>query len=814
MLDKNQVKQIGLRYARSLQTLLKTAIMFSPSHTAVNAPLQLSFDQLNDIVKQLRQFTIGFVDQRVMVNNILTTEPTLKTLENEFLKRGVGAVTFEAGITVASYRRVISVLAVSAKALEEQGGLHVYLQKNPVEFARIIPAAKNQKGTEAGDTILETDSESYLMSRALSDLRTPGMEKVDWFLQGSGIGSGGGGGVGGSGGSGSGGDGTGAGGEGGGGFGPGGGGGTGFGGHGGGFGGGYGGPGGGSGGFGYGAAGASAAPNASPGGPAGITGVVEGYFNATLMEGKDAPQRSYVELARVIAESRPEVVLASFPPKRREELRQLPPDQMASEVIEDTAAKWAAERLSTAPSGAEGLIVEEEVLRVLLRSLQATQVAARLAEKLASYIKDFHIPQTTTNRIQGELEWVVVPTKEKTRRLLQFKKFEAHQFRRLVVQLNELMKAGELDAVTQLANHYISLLDPSKQPEPEELGRFPELVHTLAGLRSDFWQKATERLSELLARYPDQPFLHQQVINAMVTIAQTVARFEEFEVVESIGTAIHRVASTDPAKHEKCCVPAFDSLISVHVVERVLELFLQKKDDAAWMRTASALLKLSGSMGIGKAFFMLEEEQNTASRLALIRLIGRLGPAALEEARKSLKDERWFVARNACKLLGQLKDPDLATQVGPLLGHSDTRVQKAALDAIRESHDPKRGAVLADSLPFLHPQLRDEVLNELLYLRDPSGIPSLDRLIFNDPKGSLQSRCTQILAVIPGPEAQRALLHVVSSPSLDLTARRIALATLAQSKLPELEQAMRQYAESTNNDPLATEMLSIFKSRN
>ena len=80
---------------------------------------------------------------------------------------------------------------------------------------------------------------------------------------------------------------------------------------------------------------------------------------------------------------------------------------------------------------------------------------------------------------------MVVPTKEKTRRLLQFKKFEAHQYRRLVVQLNELMKAGELDAVTQLANHYISLLDPSKQPEPEELGRFPELVHTLAGLRSD-----------------------------------------------------------------------------------------------------------------------------------------------------------------------------------------------------------------------------------------------------------------------------------------------------------------------------------------
>jgi hypothetical protein len=770
----------------------------------VNAPLQHSFDQLNEIVKQLRQFTIGFVDQRVMINNILTSEPALKTLETEFLKRGIGAVTFEAGITMAVYRRVIAVLAVSPKALEEKGGLHAYLVQNPVDFSRIIPAAKNQQRNETGDTILETDSESYLMSKALSDLRTPGMEKVDWFLQGTGIGSGGeGGGTGSADGTG----GTGGGDGGSGGYGGGGGYGTGS------------GPGGPSGGFGGGSAsgtpgtGTGVAPLVSQGGPAGITGVVESYFNATLMEGKDAPNRSYIELARVIAESRPEVVLASFPPKRREELRQLPPDEMAAEVIEDTAVKWATEKLAAAPTGAEGLIVEEEVMRVLLRSLQATQMASRLAQKLAEHIKEFKIPQSTSNRIQGELEWVVVPTKEKTRRLLQFKKFETHQFRRLLVHMQDLIKAGELDAVGQLAVHYISLLDMTRQPEPEELGRFPELIHTLAGLRSEFWQNATLRLSDLLVRFPDQPFVHQQVVNAMVSIAQTVARFEEFEVVEAIGTAIHGTASENPARHEKCCVPALSNLISVHVVERVLELFLQKRDDGAWTRTASALLKLSGSMGIGKAFFMLEEEQNTANRLALIRLIGRLGPAALEEARKSLKDERWFVARNACKLLGQLKDPDLAVQLGPLLGHSDPRVQKAALDAIRESRDPKRGVVLSESIPFLHPQLRDEVLNELLFLRDPASIQAIDRLIFNDPKGTLQSRCTQILAAVPGPEAQRALLHVLSSPSLNDGARRVALTSLIKMKSAEIERAIRQYAESAPRDSLAADMLGALNGK-
>ena len=128
-----------------------------------------------------------------------------------------------------------------------------------------------------------------------------------------------------------------------------------------------------------------------------------------------------------------------------------------------------------------------------------------------------------------------------------------------------------------LANHYISLLNPSKLPEPEELGRFPELVHTLAGLRSDFWQNATYRLSELLSRLPGPTVPSPSGLNAMVAIAQTVARFEEFEVVEAIGTAIQRVASTIPVSTRSAVFPAPRNLISVHVVERVLELFLQKK---------------------------------------------------------------------------------------------------------------------------------------------------------------------------------------------------------------------------------------------
>lgn len=789
MQDTNQTKAVGLKYARSLQTLLKTAIMFSPGHAAVNQPLQHSFDQLNEIVKNYGQFTLGFVDQRVMINNILTTEPALKTLENEFLKRGVGAVTFEAGITMTGYRKLIAVLAVPVKTLEATS-LHQHLVQNQVEFARVIPAGKNQQRSESGDTILETDSESYLMSKALSDLRAPGMERFDWLLQNaSAVGAG-------TGGSGSAVTGAGIGG---------------------GFGDGIGngsvaGAAGGAPGTGVGGGGApGGAVTGTGGGPAGITAVVEGYFNATLMESVDGPQQSYVELARIIAESRPEVVLATLPPKRREALRKLPPDQMAAEVIEDTAAQWAAKRLRNAPSGSDGKIVEDEVVRVLLRSLQATQVASRLAEKLGDYIRDLNVPQSTVERIRGELEWAMVPGKEKTRRLLQFKSFETNQFRRFLVHMQDLLKSGDGPTAAQLANHYVSIFSANGGPRAEDLGRLPELIQTLGGLRSEFWQNASARLCETLPQFANQPLPHQQTLNALLAIAHVVTKFEEFDIVETIGTAIHAVAQSDPVQHRKCCEGALAGLLSTQGLERILELYVQKRDEGNWMRTASVLLRLSGTGGIEKAVALLEEEKNAANRLALIRLISRLGPTALETVRKCLKDERWYVVRNACKLLIQLKDPEVVQELALVLRHNDERVQKAALDAIRESRDPRRALAIADSLPFLKPQLRDEALNELLFLRDPASIPALERLLFADAKGNLQMACTQTLAAIPGPEAQRALLHVLSSPNLGVPARRMALTTLASAKSPEVEKALRQYAESAPNDVLAPEMMKVLE---
>ncbi len=196
MLDRNQLKAQGIRYARSLQMLFKTIAVFSADHRAAAQPFQQSFDVLNALLKQTGQFTIGFVDQRIMLNNILTTEKALNALENEFLKRGIGAITFQAGLTLAAYRRGVGLLARSAKEIEAAGGLGSYLDQEPLEFMRVLPTDKSQKRTESGDTILDMEGESYLLAKTLSDSRssaTTALEGFEALLRSSGGSTGAGG---------------------------------------------------------------------------------------------------------------------------------------------------------------------------------------------------------------------------------------------------------------------------------------------------------------------------------------------------------------------------------------------------------------------------------------------------------------------------------------------------------------------------------------------------------------------------------------------------------------------------------------------
>lgn len=868
MLDTKQLKALGLRFGRSFQMALRTSVMFSADHPSLERPLEQSFNLLNDLLKQTGQLTIGFVDNQVLINSVLTTEPALAQLQKEFLKRGIAAFTFEPGLTLARYKKIIAVLSATTATIEQAGGIREYLEINEIQGGRIVAASRNQKKTESGDTLIETDSEAYILSKQMAEEGPRDfMESLDALLESAcldpatrnaalagltaaggnpnGIGQGWGvpvpvpnlvidknsapatgweqTGPGGTGENDSGGTGTEIGGPGPGGFGPGSGIGTGIGF---GLGNGPGGPG-----FGPGSGGGSGpgsgrgdGPGYGPGGgfggggndslvgvipqnapvpngyviqnPAGdpqsyapasgggyrtFMELVEDSVSRSLVEDKGNPRKSYLSLARILKESRLDTLLTYFPEGRREELRTLPPEQLAAEYVEESTLKLIAKKLADpGKNRMDKYIIEEDVLRLLARSLQATHMADRLAFKLAKFFQDYSIPAHLQTKIQEELRWTALSPRQKFTRLMQLPRYNFTEFRRLIEYIKELANQREPEKVVELTVHYYDFLEDEKANiEAEELSRSIELLRTSKFGREPETNLIVERLGKVLLRDDVSELVHFQAANNLAILSQSASVYEAFDKVLLIAEFLRQCSGRDSEKHKKCCLTGLSRMLAPTSVERLIELYIANRADAGLARTAAAILRYSHPAGTEGVLKQLVEEKNATNRIALLRLISQIGSACLETARKLLDDERWYVVRNMCNLLADLRDPELAVYMGKPLRHADERVQQAALNALIKTRTEDRGRIIAECLSDLAPSVVEPALDEVLFLRAPECVPGLQKLLTCEKSSLVAARkALQVLNAIPGDEATLALEALTRTDTANVTVRQIALEML------------------------------------
>ncbi len=428
--------------------------------------------------------------------------------------------------------------------------------------------------------------------------------------------------------------------------------------------------------------------------------MVEQKFDASLQNPEEDPHKAYVELAKMLRNVRPDFALSSLMAGKAG-ATESNPEEVTAEVFEDTALRWALRRLAATPSDKEAVIVEEQVFRVLMRSLQATHSAARLAQKLAQFAQEYALPKPTYERIQEEIRWITLTPKQKLRELLAMSHFTAAQFRRCLELIKELVRLGKPEDAAALGVQYFSIFDDYTSLEIAEVGRIPELLRALAGTQGDFWEMAATNLIQALASTRLNQLVHLQIVNSLVALAKIAATYEDFLLVQTVGAALEESGAHNQAVHTICCNSSITNLLPPSAVDRIAEIFLEKKNEPAWIRTVAGILRWAGGGAIERLFAVLDKESTAANRLALMRLLARIGPAGLPPARQRLKHPEWYVVRNACKLLGELKDPELLEHIAPAFEHQDERVQKAALQAVKDSKLPRRAAVIANALPLL-----------------------------------------------------------------------------------------------------------------
>ncbi|MGH9568422.1 MAG: HEAT repeat domain-containing protein, partial [Candidatus Angelobacter sp.] len=477
-----------------------------------------------------------------------------------------------------------------------------------------------------------------------------------------------------------------------------------------------------------------------------IQHAVEQRFEASLVNPEEDPEKAYVELGKMLSNVRSDLVLSHLAGKGEEGIRGSK-EEVTAEVFEDAAIRWALRRLSAAPGREEAVIVEEQVFRVLTRSLQATHTASRLAQKLAEFAKEYALPKHTQDRIQEEVRWLSLRTQQKLRELLSITHFSATEFRRMLGLIKDLLKQGKNDDVMALGFQYFSIFDDHLFIQIEEVGRIPELLRALSAIQGEFWGSAAACLNEALVSMKLNQLIHVQVVNSIVVLARIAATYEDFQLVHRMGVALEQSSARGSGGHSICCGAASGSLLQPSAVDRIAEIFLEQKNDASWVRLASAVLQWSSPEAMERLFIRLDNETAAANRLAFLRLMSRLGPSALRAARQRLTHPEWFIVRNACKLLGELKDPELLRYIAPALAHKDERVQKAAMRALIETRLPGAAAVLAGALSSISPLLFEEALSELIFQASPQCIPGVEQCFQTTSPGH-EDRLKKLVTVI------------------------------------------------------------------
>ena len=753
MVDKTQLKTQGLAFGRNLQRAYKIVLLYSPDHQGAQDSLQQSYSKLTELLKLRPQFTFGFFNQRVLLNDLLTADPALASLQADFSKRNIAAVTFQLGVTFREFKRCLGLIVTKQEVIEASDGIDAFVRKHPVEGLRIVPEEKRHMTD--GDTVLGMDLQSYLGAQSAFETK-PGRKSqaLEMLMQAAGMEV-------------------------------------------------------------PDSLGGSPAEILDIAGKAAHAALSDPEKDPNEVVQSLARLIEDLSPEYLISALPPEQQerFRGRPPQ--EMAAELAEDMVVEWAGKRLTAP--GEGLGGATGGgssgtgtAAASAAEKEVARVLSGTLKTTQMAHRLLKKVGALANQAQLPPEMVQRIQEELQWSALTNDERHARLLESDKFNESGFRRLLDHVEEMGQEGGVEKATQVSERFLTWLDSSSGEERVEgLTWLPQLLQALTGLHTlAFVRTVVEHLCPHLAEDPisDWP-CHRALAGSLATAAQCAALFEGFEAALKVGLELERSAARDAAQHAECCGVGLNNLLAPRSVERLVEMALQKQTDVAVGRTLAGLARLTAGQTIEVVFQLLEEETAATNRSRLIRLAGQLGSSGVEAARRRLADPRWYVVRNACNILGTLGDPEMTTQLRAPLRHSDRRVQEAAVAAIVKSKAAGWGEAMADALPILQPHEQETVLNELLLARDPATIPQLEGFVLraNDSKQGMREKAVQVLATIPDALTVEALGRILNETLQALPLRRAAANALRRSAYPAAQERLAEFARLAPADPLAEE---------
>ena len=194
-----------------------------------------------------------------------------------------------------------------------------------------------------------------------------------------------------------------------------------------------------------------------------------------------------------------------------------------------------------------------------------------------------------------------------------------------------------------------------------------------------------------------------RLLDELVTVAENAGREGKSEAVaRAFHGVVAREATTKEPDLKRAYVMALRRMSKPTLLRAVAMLLPRRRDE---LENYMAVLARAGEDGADALIEQLTAAQSLSDRRIYFDCLVRLH-AGVPALVHMLGDARWYVARNAADLLGEMQVPEAETPLGELLKHDDDRVRRAATTALAKLGTPKAVQALRNALRDTSPQVR------------------------------------------------------------------------------------------------------------
>jgi HEAT repeat protein len=292
-----------------------------------------------------------------------------------------------------------------------------------------------------------------------------------------------------------------------------------------------------------------------------------------------------------------------------------------------------------------------------------------------------------------------------------------------------------------------------------------------------------------------------RLLDDLVTVVENAAREGlHIYVAEAFHGVVQREAALAEADLKRAYVMAIRRLTKPTLLRSVAQMLPRKRERHDEYLT---VLIRTGEDGADALIEQLTSAQSLTDRRIYFDALVKLN-AGVPALIHMLGDARWYVARNAADLLGEMVAEDALGPLSELLKHDDDRVRRAAITALAKLTSPKAVDALRTALRDSSAQVRMQAAAGMGIRKGMRTAATLTKALDDEEDTDVQLAIIGSLGRLATTDAVQRLIKLAEPGALfkkKPTAIRVAaVQALGEARTPAAQNALQHLLEDKEKD--------------